>query len=666
MPLEERELVFSDYLRVLVAHKWFILIVAVLVLFGTWMWTQKERPVYESRTRIKIQRTQTVADILNEAVVSSGDVIANYIYEIKSEAVLKPAADLLAAQQRGEAEDLLGALKGAVRSTRVQGTDFIDIFATAFSPKEARLRTAAVLEAFVRHHELSLTKNARRTKEFIQQTREQSMDRLIAEEAKLRKDVGLRAVTGPQASDLALLRDRLIEAKIKLQRLRDSGDYTDEFPEIVKYSETVKAIQEQIEAAAETELRAQERIRRYEQLKAMVDDMHNFFTRRLEEARIAEMRKGEVVIVVDHPTEARMVTAGKVRTIIAGGLLGLMLGIVLAFFAENMDTSVRTLVEIEEAFRLPVLGIIPHFSPHDIDVPIRPRGLLNRIKYSQLVNSIRVMRRTFGAWSTRWWTRRGRVRHHRTFWPVVAFAPRAPATEGYRAIRTSLQLAVNNGKLGAILVTSSGPAEGKTTTLVNLALTFAQGGRNVLVVGANMRRPTMYRFFGLERERGLSDILVGDIDWHEAIKDYRDIALGEKAEENLATAPGMEHLSLITCGGRTLHPAEWLSLPVFEKLVRQWEAAYDVVLIDGTPILPVPDSTIMSQPIGRVVIVYQIGVTPRDSMRRAISSLQKTGAHVLGIIINDIQSKWASTPDYYHYRKYYGKPEKKGWQHQPE
>ena len=164
---------------------------------------------------------------------------------------------------------------------------------------------------------------------------------------------------------------------------------------------------------------------------------------------------------------------------------------------------------------------------------------------------------------------------------------------------------------------------------------------------------------GLQRENGLSEILVGDISWREAIKDHRDLALGERAEESIATTPGTENLSFITCGGRTIHPAEWLSQPLFEATVREMEAEFDVVLIDGPPILPVPDSVIMSAAIGNVVLVYQAGSTQRDSMLRAISSIQNTGAKIAGIVLNDLRATWSTSPDYFHYRGYYGRPDKK-------
>jgi len=218
---------------------------------------------------------------------------------------------------------------------------------------------------------------------------------------------------------------------------------------------------------------------------------------------------------------------------------------------------------------------------------------------------------------------------------------------------------MNKSGAKTFLVTSAGPGEGKSTTITNTAVVFAQAGKKTLLVGANMRRPKMDRIFGLERERGLANILAGEITWREALKDFRDVALGERAGEGLASAPGMDNLFFISTGGRTNQPAEWLSLPEFEALLKEWKEQFDVILIDAPPLLPVPDSVIISKVVDAVIVVYQVGVAARESMRRALSLLHTSGANVMGIVLNDIRSSWAEDANLQHYRGYYGPPGRK-------
>ena len=418
------------------------------------------------------------------------------------------------------------------------------------------------------------------------------------------------------------------------------------------------ALEAQLKESVENESRMQAIQSDFGQKKKILEDMVSFLTKRQEEARIAQLKKVERVEVIQQAGEGVPVTTGTAYLTAVSLMLGLMLGIIFAFVAENLDTSIRTLVEIEETFRLPILGVIPHFSPHDPDIPIRPDNAWDRLKHAMSFNSVAIVWRA-AFWSLRTQrSRRAARMPARSTVLIVPFSPRAPATEGYRAIRTSLQMASAGNKVGAVLVTSAGPAEGKSTTISNLAFSFAQGGKRTLLVCANMRRPTLHKTFGLNREKGLADLLVGEVTWREAMKDHRDVAIGDRGNEGLATAVGAENLFFITCGGKTIQPAEWLSLPIFAAMVREWEAEFDVVLIDGPPVLPVPDSVIIGSTVRRVVLVYQAGITHRDSMLRTMSLMTKSGAKLSGLVLNDLRSSWSGSPDYFHYRGYYGRPEK--------
>lgn len=647
-------MIFSDYLRVIVKRKWTVLLAAALVAASTYGWASKQKPTYRSLTRIKIQRIQTFADFFDEIMVSSTDPLDNYVHEIESEKVLSRAVVTLNAD--GDPCDV-AALRKSISTTRVEHTDLIDVTSEGASPEQAHNRGKAVVDAFIRHHDESITKNASDVSKAIERIRAERMESLKAEEEELRNRLGDHAFVDRDFDQLKLLRQSLLEEKIRLLTLREEGNYTEEYPEIVASRNKIEIIDQQIKGISARDREIQGMMREYEKRRKIVDEMDNFFTKRLEEARIAETRKGERVDIIEPTGKGERVTTATAYLLAVGLLLGLMFGIVLAFIAENLDTSIRTLVEIEETFHLPILGIIPHFSPHGAEIPIRPEGLWDRIKYSELVNSAAIFwRALLSAGSRR--RKAGRASATESTMLIMPTSPRSPATEGYRAIRTYLQLNARHEKIGAVLVASSGPAEGKSTTAANLAFAFAQAGKKTLLVGANMRRPSLYKTFGLDRERGLAEILVSEISWREAVKDNNDLAIGDKTEENLATVPGAENVFFITCGGRTIQPAEWLSLPVFEATVKEWEAEFDVVLIDGTPILPVPDSVIMSAVVRHVILVFQAGVTQRDSMLRAISLVQKAGAEISGLVLNDLRASWSASPDYFHYRGYYGRPEK--------
>ncbi|NCC49608.1 MAG: polysaccharide biosynthesis tyrosine autokinase [Spartobacteria bacterium] len=653
--MAREELVFSDYLRVVLRHKWYVFSAVILTFTLTYLISGREVPVYQSRTRIKVQRVMTFADMFDEVLMSSGNPIENYLYEISSYVVISSAATHISYPEPATPE-AIAALHGSIRAQSISGTDLIDIFSKAPTPAEARARGEAVVSSFIKHHDEMMRSNAEEIYNSIKESRDNLLQRLVERDAEIWNKMGARAITGAQdASEMGMLKAKLTELELQLWQLRSTGNYTEEYPEIQAIKKQIEVIKDRITSNVEQEYERHIQLTEFEQQKTISDEMSLFFTRKLEEAKIASQRKSEVIHVIEPTNPGTPISRGKTRTLFAGLLLGLILGIVIAFIADSLDTSIRTLVEIEETFQLSVLGVIPHFSPDDIDVPLHTDRLSERVRYSRLVMGLSAFWRAL-ALSFRS-SRRRNLGSARRAELVVPFAPRSPATEGYRILRTNMRLVMEKTDSKIFLVTSSGPAEGKSTTITNLAITFAQAGSRVLLIGANMRRPKMHRIFGLERDQGLSNILAGEVEWRSVVKDYRDVALGGTAPDELITAPGIDNLFFITSGGKTVQPAEWLSLPAFNTLLDEVRGEYDIVLIDGTPVLPVPDSVIIAQSVDQVLLVYMVGVASRESIRRASNSLRNVGGKIAGLILNDVRSSWAEGADFRHYRGYYGRPD---------
>jgi len=653
MPREE--LVFSDYLRVVLRHKWYVFSAVVLTFALTYLIAGREAPVYQSRTRIKVQRIMTFADMFDEVMVSSGDPIENYLYEISSYLVISTAATRISYPEP-PMPGMISSLHGAIRAQSISGTDLIDVFSKGSSPAESQVRGKAVVAAFIVHHDEMMSSNAEEVYNLIKQSRDTLLKSLMDQDAALWEKMGTGAVSGEEdAGELGMMRTRLTELELQLWQFRSTGNYTEDYPEIKSIKKQIDKIKKRITNMVEQEYERHIQLTEFEQQKTIADEMSLFFTRKLEEAKIASQRKSEVIHIIEPTNPGAPITRGKTRTLFAGALLGLIMGIVIAFIADSLDTSIRTLVEIEETFNLSVLGVIPHFSPDDIDVPLHSGTFSERVKYSRLVMGLSAFWRALGI-SMKSSRKRasGSARRPEL---VVPFAPRSPATEGYRILRTNMRLIMKKTAAKVFLITSSGPAEGKSTTITNLAITFAQSGSRVLLIGANMRRPKMNRIFGLERDNGLSNILAGEVDWRQVVKDYRDVALGGHAPDELITAPGIDNLFFLTSGGKTMQPAEWLSLPTFQTLLEEVREEYDIVLVDGTPVLPVPDSVIIAQSVDQVLLVYMVGVASRESIRRASNSLENVGGKIAGLILNDVRSSWAEGADFRHYRGYYGRPD---------
>ncbi|PYM73159.1 MAG: hypothetical protein DME03_16045, partial [Candidatus Rokuibacteriota bacterium] len=237
---------------------------------------------------------------------------------------------------------------------------------------------------------------------------------------------------------------------------------------------------------------------------------------------------------------------------------------------------------------------------------------------------------------------------------ITHFDPKSPVAEAYRTLRTNIQFA-RMERSGKVLVVSSPTLqEGKTTTIVNLALTMAQSGQKTLLVGANMRRPSIHRFFGIEREPGLSNILVGSAQWRDCIRTVADILMGRFEMEDIMAAPGLDNLHIIEAGPVPANPSELLSTPAMTGFLHSVRDVYDVVLVDTPPILPVTDSAIVASQADGVVLVYQAGKVGRLVLKRAKVHVENVGGKVWGVVLNDVKTEIAGYAYTQYYTHYYG------------
>jgi tyrosine-protein kinase Etk/Wzc len=325
---------------------------------------------------------------------------------------------------------------------------------------------------------------------------------------------------------------------------------------------------------------------------------------------------------------------------VTGGLIGMVVGLILALLVETMDTSLGTIEDVEEILNIPVLGVIPSTDklvPKEKD---REEGKLMS----------------------------GRL--------VTHFAPRSPVAEAYRSLRTSLQFIRMDKKAKVFLITSSSLQEGKTYTVVNLSLSLAQAGEKVLLIDADLRRPVIHRVFGTQRQPGLTEYIMdefalssrgedpsdqwkstligpghGGNDFKDVVNNVTDIMLGEFEIDDILRTPGLENLHLINAGASPINPSEILRSPQFKELLNQARTQYDIIIIDTPPVLPVADAFEVAPEVDGVVLVYEVGRIGRGILNRAKIQLENLKANVLGVILNNVKPD--VSPDIYGYSTVY-------------
>lgn len=205
--------------------------------------------------------------------------------------------------------------------------------------------------------------------------------------------------------------------------------------------------------------------------------------------------------------------------------------------------------------------------------------------------------------------------------------PRSPAAEAYRTLRTNIQFSSLDRPLRTLLVTSTAPDEGKSTTLANLAVTMAQAEQRVLLVDCDLRRPSLHTLFGLPNEVGLTSLLL---------QESRDLP-AQPTE-----VPG---LLVLTSGPLPPRPADILGSRRMEEVIARLREAADVVLFDTPPVVAVTDAAVLATRVDGVLLVFRAGATRRDRAREARRRLEKVNANIVGVVLTDVQND--SAYEYY-------------------
>lgn len=214
---------------------------------------------------------------------------------------------------------------------------------------------------------------------------------------------------------------------------------------------------------------------------------------------------------------------------------------------------------------------------------------------------------------------------------ITKVNPRSPISEQYRTIRTNLQFSTVDKDLESILVTSAGPAAGKSITSANLAVTYAQQGLKTLLVDADLRKPTVHYTFRLNNLNGLSNVLVGSSQLEDAVE-----------------MTDVDDLSVLSSGPIPPNPAELLGSKKMKEILHHANRLYDMVIFDMPPALAVADAKIMANIVDGMIVVIRSGITQIEEAERTIDLLKDSKARLLGAVLNDRDK----TDNNYYY--YYG------------
>lgn len=331
---------------------------------------------------------------------------------------------------------------------------------------------------------------------------------------------------------------------------------------------------------------------------------YNTLYQRHKELQITASDKSNNITVAT-PARLPRAPAGpqRGRNILIALILSLGAGVGLAFLLDYLDDTLKTVADIDRYVRVPTLALIP--APRTA-----PRKLIGR---------------------------RGAVAGGAAT-EVTALAliedARSPVAEAYRHLRTSLLLSTAGQPPKTLLVTSSQPSEGKTTTAVNTAMMLAQTGAEVLIMDCDLRRPRLHAHFGLPNARGVTNFLAGDANLDELIQ----------------SCDQMPNLKVMASGRVPPNAAEIIGSEEMQKLLRLLSERFTHIIIDSPPVISFTDASILSTMVDGVMLVVHGGRSSRGVVRRAKQQLLDVGANIYGVVLNNVKLE---SNDYYYYSGYY-------------
>ncbi|HDN86396.1 MAG TPA: polysaccharide biosynthesis tyrosine autokinase [Candidatus Omnitrophica bacterium] len=627
--MNHRELSLRDYLRIIRKRK-FIIISSFIVFIGfSLFYTSGQLPIYEATTTVKIEERKTIAGLLTEWIVyTPGDIMETQVKIIKGFPVLKKVALKLGLVKEedpvSKIYEVVGRLQSQISTERVGKTNIIKITATSHDPEEAMKLANTVAGVYIEENLYEKNKQARTVRLFIEEQLTTLKERLHRAEEKIKK-------FSEEEENIQIAEEvqkKLNDLEFQLASLLQK--YTEKHPKVIQIKEQIRELREQSKKFSAKALE-------YARLKREVEvnkKLYAMLREKLEEARITEAEKVPDVSVVDPAVLPKTPISSSERFgVFIGGILGVVVGIILAFIAENLDTSIGTIEDVESIVGLPVLGVVPSIIR---EVEIK-RSFFKKIRDTIFPPKIDE--------STERYVRL-----------IVCYKPTSSAAESYKSIRTNLKL---DSSKKTILITSANPQEGKSALLINLGLAFSEEGRKTLLFASDLRRPVLAKTFGISKKPGVVDVLTGKVKLEEAIKGVSDILLGDMKFEKVVTSPSMRNVWILPCGSIPSNPTVLLSSVMMDELIREVREKFDVILFDSPPVLAVADTSILAPKVDTVVVCYEIGRTSKSALVRAKTQLETVGTHIEGIVLNHIRPQTESLytyPYYYKYR-YYGREE---------
>ena len=439
------------------------------------------------------------------------------------------------------------------------------------------------------------------------------------ESAKLKLNEELQRILQVKSgsADPLMFRSSLIE-KISTAQI----DQNIKSSKVISLRKAVEQYNERMSQLPDTEVQ----LARLERNYKINEKTYTMLIEKYEEAKIAEKSKiGKIRIVEEARIPKSPIKPNKRMNMMIAIVLGLGLGIGAALLIHSLDSKIRTFDDVRKFVSLPVLGTIPHIQSDDMELDNLEQEISSakgsdKDKYEQILQQVQARL-------------------------ITNYSPKSSTAEAFRILRTNIISRKKNSDCTTLLITSSGPKEGKSTIQANMATALAQMDAKVILVDLDLRRPMVHTILGFEKETGMSDFLMDKT----------------TKIEDIIKPTNIKNLDIITSGIIPPNPSELLASKRMDDALRDLKEKYDYILFDSPPVIAVTDSMVMANKVDLLILAIRVDQADKNVVRRTKELLENIKVDITGVVINGIQPhRYYNSYEYnYYYYYFYGKSEEK-------
>lgn len=434
---------------------------------------------------------------------------------------------------------------------------------------------------------------------------------------KLNEEIQKILLIKSGSADPLMFRSSLIE-KISTAQIEQNIKST----KVISLRAAVEKYNEKMSQLPDTEVQLARLERNYQ----INEKTYTMLIEKYEEAKIAEKSKlGKIRIVEEARIPDVPIKPNKKMNMMIAIVLGLGLGIGAALLVHSLDSKIRTFDDVRKYVSLPVLGTIPLIQTDDIELDNIEQKIEitegpEREKYKIILQQIQEKL-------------------------ITNYSPKSSTAEAFRILRTNIISRKKNSDCTTLLITSSGPKEGKSTIQANMATALAQMDAKVILVDLDLRRPMVHTIMGFDKEIGISDFLMDK----------------STEIEKVIKKSNVENLDIITSGIIPPNPSELLASKRMDEAIESLKEKYDYILFDSPPVIAVTDSMVMANKVDLLILAIRVDQADKNVVKRTKELLENIKVDIAGVVINGIQPhRYYNSYEYnYYYYYYYGKSEEK-------